>query len=175
MKKLKEFLLLIALMAFTVLPVVIFMFWPERYPNLPAFADRWHYFKMMISDSIFLSALGRTVAWMLALCGLTAMAGGIMLWRLRKRFFLYRGLVYVAAFFLFLVVTLLCSVAQAWTLGSNLAWILPLQCSALALLLVWLVELVVGAIRKKEARKRTGNERPAAHCVAPSKNSTKHA
>lgn len=98
-----------------------------------------------------------------------------MLWRLRKRFFLYRGLVYVAAFFLFLVVTLLCSVAQAWTLGSNLAWILPLQCSALALLLVWLVELVVGAIRKKEARKRTGNERPAAHCVAPSKNSTKHA
>lgn len=87
MKKLKEFLLLIALMAFTVLPVVIFMFWPERYPNLPAFADRWHYFKMMISDSIFLSALGRTVAWMLALCGLTAMGGGDYAVAVEKAFF----------------------------------------------------------------------------------------
>ena len=98
MKKAREFLLLLALLAFTALPVVAFLFWPERRSGLPVFAGRWEYFKLMISDAIFLSAVGRAVAWMLALCGLTAVAGGILLWRLKKRFSPLREVVYAVAF-----------------------------------------------------------------------------
>lgn len=53
MKKAREFLLLLALLAFTALPVVAFLFWPERRSGLPVFAGRWEYFKLMISDAIF--------------------------------------------------------------------------------------------------------------------------
>ena len=156
MKKAREFLLLLALLAFTALPVVAFLFWPERRSGLPVFAGRWEYFKLMISDAIFLSAVGRAVAWMLALCGLTAVAGGILLWRLKKRFPPLREVVYVVTFFLFLIVTLSYITVQSWGFGSNLTWILALQCSALALLLVWIVEQAAGAIRQKSGLQKNG-------------------
>lgn len=93
---------------------------------------------------------------MLALCGLTAVAGGVLLWRLKKRFSPLREVVYVVVFFLFLIVTLSYITVQSWGFGSNLTWILALQCSALALLLVWIVEQAAGAIRQKRGLQKNG-------------------